>query len=85
MAPLPPVFEKVFTLEVVKVLCFDTDLQVFIVKVLSGAAFCFIRDQLSADFAQIVRKLISKAKKEKVRAKASDSQSARFFSVGTWR
>jgi hypothetical protein len=32
----PPGFSQVFILNVVKVLCFDTDLQVFILKGLSG-------------------------------------------------
>jgi len=35
MAP-PPVFSQVFILKVVKVLCFDTLLQVFILKVVRG-------------------------------------------------
>ena len=34
MGPLPPGFSQVFILKGVKVLCFDTDLQVFILKVL---------------------------------------------------
>src|SRR5712671_1470210 len=35
-APPPPVFSQVFILKVVKVLCFDTLLQVFILKGLTG-------------------------------------------------
>ena len=34
MAP-PPYFSQVFILKIVKVLCFDTDLQVFILKIVS--------------------------------------------------
>ena len=34
MAP-PPYFSQVFILKTVKVLCFDTDLQVFILKIVS--------------------------------------------------
>src|SRR6266852_5312337 len=36
-APPPPLFSQVFILKVVKVLCFDTDLQVFILKQVSSA------------------------------------------------
>jgi hypothetical protein len=38
----------VFILKVLKVLCFDTDLQVFILKVLSGPSFCRLLPSLSA-------------------------------------
>ena len=36
--PPPPVFSQVFILKVVKVLCFDTLLQVFILKVVMARA-----------------------------------------------
>ena len=38
--PSPPFFSQVFILKVVKVLCFDTLLQVLILNVLSGGALC---------------------------------------------
>src|SRR5712692_7934737 len=38
--PPPPGFSQVLILKVVKVLCFDTLLQVFILKELTGVAFC---------------------------------------------
>jgi coenzyme F420-reducing hydrogenase delta subunit len=37
----PPVFSQVFILKIVKVLCFDTLLQVFILKALSHALAAF--------------------------------------------
>jgi len=41
-APLPPVFSQVFILKELKVLCFDTLLQVFILKVFTPRLFTLL-------------------------------------------
>jgi hypothetical protein len=41
-APLPPVFTQVFILKELKVLCFDTLLQVFILKVFTQRLFALL-------------------------------------------
>jgi hypothetical protein len=41
-APLPPVFSQVFILKELKVLCFDTLLQVFILKVFTQRLFALL-------------------------------------------
>src|SRR5229473_2911971 len=76
--PPSPCFSQVLILKVVKVLCFDTLLQVFILKGLTGVAFC-IAGSKSEEYSIGRRIHPAKARRSGPRAQVAANRLGRQF------